>query len=69
MYGPVRTVVWQGSAGDRRPYADQCYRLEQVVARLKELGQEATTAPALEPVVGARVAVGGLGLEGTIVAI
>ncbi len=23
MYGPVRTVVWQGSAGDRRPYADQ----------------------------------------------
>ena len=22
MYGPVRTVVWQGSAGDRRPYAD-----------------------------------------------
>ena len=25
MYGPVRTVVWQGSAGDRRPYADQMY--------------------------------------------
>ena len=23
MYGPVRTVVWQGSVGDRRPYADQ----------------------------------------------
>jgi hypothetical protein len=22
VYGPVRTVVWQGSAGDRRPYAD-----------------------------------------------
>jgi hypothetical protein len=21
VYGPVRTVVWQGSAGDRRPYA------------------------------------------------
>ena len=21
MYGPVRTVVWQGSAGDRCPYA------------------------------------------------
>ena len=21
--GPVRTVVWQGSVGDRRPYADQ----------------------------------------------
>ena len=23
VYGPVRTVVWQGSAGDRRHYADQ----------------------------------------------
>ena len=23
VYGPVRTVVWQGSAGDYRPYADQ----------------------------------------------
>jgi serine phosphatase RsbU (regulator of sigma subunit) len=22
VYGPVRTVVWQGSVGDRRPYAD-----------------------------------------------
>ena len=22
MYGPVCTVVWQGAAGDRRPYAD-----------------------------------------------
>ena len=22
LYGPVRTVVWQGSAGDRRPYAN-----------------------------------------------
>ena len=23
VYGPVRTVVWQGPAGDRRPYADR----------------------------------------------
>jgi len=22
VYGSVRTVVWQGSVGDRRPYAD-----------------------------------------------
>jgi hypothetical protein len=22
VYGPVRTVVWQGSVGDHRPYAD-----------------------------------------------
>ena len=30
VYGPVRTVVWQGSVGDRRPYADlvtQCLRI------------------------------------------
>jgi len=26
VYGPVRTVVWQGSVGDRRPYADRCVR-------------------------------------------
>jgi hypothetical protein len=25
VYGPVRTVVWQGSAGDCRPYADQTH--------------------------------------------
>jgi hypothetical protein len=25
VYGPVRTVVWQGSAGNRRPYADVCW--------------------------------------------
>jgi hypothetical protein len=23
VYGPVRTVVWQGSTGNCRPYADQ----------------------------------------------
>ncbi len=42
MYGPVRTVVWQGSAGDRRPYADQT-RLWEVKGmfpvRLGILGQ------------------------------
>jgi hypothetical protein len=29
VYGPVRTVAWQGSAGDRPPYAEQfqlCFR-------------------------------------------
>ena len=31
--GPVRTVAWQGSAGDRRPYADQT-RLRQPMAPL-----------------------------------
>ena len=30
MYGPVRTVVWQGSVGHRRPYADQTGHSEVV---------------------------------------
>ena len=34
MYGPVRTVVWQGSAGDRRPYADQTRFVENDIGRL-----------------------------------
>jgi hypothetical protein len=43
VYGPVCTVVWQGSAGDRRPYADQ--------TGLSETGQLPTPAasPALIP--------------------
>ena len=38
VYGPVRTVVWQGSAGDCRPYADQ----------VGLLGSSAATAYALQ---------------------
>jgi Transglutaminase-like superfamily len=34
VYGSVRTVVWQGSVGDRRPYADQSVR----TARLELCG-------------------------------
>ena len=37
VYGPVRTVVWQGSAGDRRPYADQvgmCREVSRIGLRL-----------------------------------
>jgi hypothetical protein len=33
VYGPVRTVVWQGSAGDRRPYADQTGFKEVIKAK------------------------------------
>ena len=33
VYGPVRTVVWQGSAGDRRPYANQV-PFEEVCVRI-----------------------------------
>jgi hypothetical protein len=32
VYGPVRTVVWQGSAGDRCPYADRFRLTDEVVA-------------------------------------
>jgi hypothetical protein len=34
VYGPVRTVVWQGSAGGRRPYADP------VAQRLPNYGEQ-----------------------------
>src|SRR5437879_11103067 len=33
VYGPVRTVVWQGSAGDRRPYADLVVKTEAIRER------------------------------------
>jgi hypothetical protein len=31
VYGPIRTVAWQRSVGDRRPYADQV-RMSEVTA-------------------------------------
>src|SRR4051812_14674229 len=34
VYGPVRTVVWQGSVGDHRPYADQVGKSETAKALL-----------------------------------
>ena len=37
MYAPVRTVVWQGSAGDRRPYADQV-TFEEISIHLLQAG-------------------------------
>jgi len=30
VYGPVRTVVWQGSVGDRRPYAECAEHVRQL---------------------------------------
>ena len=39
VYGPVRTVVWQGSAGDRRPYADQLYVADTFNDRILRLKQ------------------------------
>lgn len=43
--------------------------IERIVAQMKEPGHLTPAAAAIEPVVGAHVAIGGLGLEGTIVAI
>lgn len=43
--------------------------IEQIVERLREPGAASAAAPAAAPTVGARVAIGGLGLEGTIVSI
>jgi len=30
VYGPLRTVVWQGSVGDRRPYAECAEHVRQL---------------------------------------
>jgi DNA mismatch repair protein MutS2 len=56
-----------GDTGSVRGEAREA--LERIVERLKDPAQAVATAPPIEPVVGARVAIGGLGLEGTIVAI
>ena len=48
MYGSVRTVVWQGSVGDRRPYADLtgyselnlCARLRLLTGDMEAAGHE-----------------------------
>src|SRR6267142_1905896 len=47
VYGPVRTVVWQGSAGDRRPYADSSNPFESFAPL--GLGSRVTVYPGLAP--------------------
>ncbi|HUE86758.1 MAG TPA: endonuclease MutS2 [Vicinamibacterales bacterium] len=59
--------VSTGDTGAARAEAREA--IERIVEQLKDPAQPAAGAPALAPVVGARVAIGGLGLEGTIVAI
>jgi DNA mismatch repair protein MutS2 len=60
--------VSTGDSGAARVAARDA--LERIVERLREPAQGSGSAtPTPEPVVGARVAIGGLGLEGTIVAI
>ena len=53
MYGPVRTVVWQGSAGDRGPYADQMEMDSTVGVLLHEIpaavGDQAAATLLAEP--------------------
>jgi DNA mismatch repair protein MutS2 len=56
-----------GDTGSVRAEAREA--IENIVARLKDPAQAVTTVAPIEPAVGARVAIGGLGLEGTIVAI
>jgi DNA mismatch repair protein MutS2 len=63
----VRTGgVTTGDTGAARAEARDA--IERIVDRLKEPAPAATTPP-VPPSVGARVAIGGLGMEGTIVAI
>jgi DNA mismatch repair protein MutS2 len=59
-------AVSTGDTGAARAEARDA--ITRIVERLKEPAP-ATAAPRIEPTVGARVAVGGLGVEGTIVAI
>jgi DNA mismatch repair protein MutS2 len=56
-----------GDTGSVRAEAREA--IERIVDRLKDPAQAVATAAPIDPVVGARVAIGGLGLEGTIVAI
>jgi DNA mismatch repair protein MutS2 len=56
-----------GDTGSVRAEAREA--IERIVERLKDPAQVVATATPIEPVVGGRVAIGGLGLEGTIVAI
>jgi DNA mismatch repair protein MutS2 len=62
----VRAGVSTGDTGAARAEAREA--LERIVDRLKEPAATAAM-PAIAPTVGARVAIGGLGMEGTIVAI
>jgi DNA mismatch repair protein MutS2 len=62
----VRTGISTGETGAARAEAREA--IERIVDRLKEPAP-ASQAPALAPAVGARVAVGGLGMEGLIVSI
>ena len=41
VYGPVRTVVWQGSVGDHRPYADLTAHVvrSEVLRQIKAAGE------------------------------
>jgi DNA mismatch repair protein MutS2 len=62
----VWTGISTGETGAARAEAREA--IERIVDRLKEPAP-ASQAPALAPAVGARVAVGGLGMEGMIVSI
>ena len=64
----VRTPgISTGDTGAARAEAREA--IERIVQQLKEPALAPAAAATLEPTVGARVAVGGLGLEGTIVSI
>jgi DNA mismatch repair protein MutS2 len=66
--GPARgTGVSTGDTGAAR--ADAREQIDKIVERLKEAAPDAPAPPAPPPTVGARVAVGAFGMEGTIVSI
>ena len=50
VYGPVRTVVWQGLAGDRHPYADLTGYQETDFYMWKPCGSGSIQLPRSSPV-------------------
>ena len=47
MYGSVRTVVWQGSVGDRSPYADLTGYPEFIAVATSEKTETSEVVPTL----------------------
>ena len=45
MYGPVRTVVWEGRGREAPPYPDQSHRFTKCGKRSKPLGAKRERVP------------------------
>jgi hypothetical protein len=62
VYGPVPTVVWQGSAGNRRPNADQI-TMAPSINRSSQLREPSTARAVSVPLALHCMALAALGFE------